>query len=57
MYADDGYEVYLYASNVKNVDKVPNIVVIKHDDLHDFYEEYKGVLPQSITMWGDVFKD
>lgn len=57
VYADDGYEVYLYASNVKNVDKVPNIVVIKHDDLHDFYEEYKGILPQSITMWGDVFKD
>ena len=54
-YVDEGYLVYLYAPRVINLDKIENVVRIGDDDLLDFYEKYKLILPASITQWEDLF--
>ena len=54
-YVDEGYLVYLYAPKVINLDKIENVVRIGDDDLLDFYEKYKLILPASITQWEDLF--
>ena len=54
-YVDDGYLVYLYAPRVINLDKIGNVVRIGDNDLLDFYEKYKLILPASITQWEDLF--
>ena len=54
-YVDEGYLVYLYAPRVINLDKIENVVRIGDNDLLDFYEKYKLILPASITQWEDLF--
>lgn len=50
-YDDDGYIVYLYAPKINNEDKLKNYVRITEDDLNNFFNEYKEILPESIVMW------
>jgi len=54
-YVDDEYIVYLYASEIKNIDKVSNCIEITRSDLMEFYAEYKYILPESITKWETLF--
>ena len=54
-YIDDGYIVYLYAPVIKNLDFIENCHEISRTDLIEFYEEYKLILPKSITMWENLF--
>lgn len=54
-YVDDGYIVYLYASEIKNIDNVSNCIEITRNDLMEFYAEYKLILPESITKWESLF--
>lgn len=56
-YVDEGYLVYLYAPRVINLDNIENIVRIGDNDLLDFYEKYKLILPASITRWKDLFSE
>lgn len=55
VYVDDGYEVYLYAPKVDNVDIIPNCKEITKEELLSFYNNYKTILPDSITRWEDLF--
>ena len=48
-FVDEGYLVYLYTPKVINLDKIENVVRIRDNDLLDFYEKYKLILPVSIT--------
>lgn len=54
-YADEGYTVYLYAPEVENIEAVPNCVEITRNDLTEFFNEYKNILPESITRWENLF--
>lgn len=54
-YIDDGYIVYLYAPEIKNIDDVLNCIEITRNDLMEFYAEYKYILPESITRWETLF--
>lgn len=49
-FVNDGYRVYLYASNYIK-DLTENVVYIGRNELLAFYDEYKAVLPKSITQW------
>lgn len=55
VFVDDGYTVYLYAPKILNINKVQNIIEITNKELRVFYNEYKDILPLSITMWDDIF--
>lgn len=56
-FVNDGYIVYLYAhGRVDNVGKIANVVEIEPDELLGFYQEYKSVLPDSITQWESLFE-
>ena len=55
-YADKGYLVYLFASHVKNIDKMDNARIIDRVQLYEFYQKYKAILPYSLTKWEDLFK-
>ena len=54
-YVDDGYEVYLFAPVIDNIDVVPNCYEISEESLLDFYVKYKEILPESITRWERLF--
>lgn len=54
-FVDAGYLVYLFAPHILNQDKVNHIVEITREDLLGFYQEYKPILPDSITRWEDLF--
>ncbi len=54
-YINEGYIVYLYASEIKDIDKVRNCEEIKRNELLLFYEKYKKILPESITKWENLF--
>jgi hypothetical protein len=54
-YSDDGYEVYLYAPVIENLRSVPNCIEITREDLTTFYNEYKCILPESITRLENLF--
>lgn len=54
-YVDDGYMVYFYAPEIENADCLNNCVEITQADIVKFYEEYKAILPESITRWEDLF--
>ena len=56
-YSDDGYAIYLYAPEILNMNSVPNCIEINKDDLMSFYNEYKSILPVSITRWEKLFHD
>ena len=53
-YDRDGYVVYLYAPMVVNEDKLQNCIVITQQELLDFYDEYKMILPEDITRWEHI---
>lgn len=53
---DDGYDVYFFAPVVKNLDVLKNGIWIKRDELLKFYQEFKAVLPDSITKWESLFE-
>lgn len=55
-YDDNGYVVYLFAPDVINEDKLKNCIKITRDDLSDFYNDYKAILPESITKWEELIK-
>lgn len=55
-FADDGYEVFLYAPVIESLNAVPNCVEITRDDLLTFFNEYKCILPESITKWENLFQ-
>lgn len=52
---EDGYEVYLYAPIIENLESQPNCIEITRATLMDFYNEYKCILPESITRWENLF--
>ena len=54
-FTQNSYEVFLFAPEVLNADKVDNIVVITPNELIDFYENYKVILPDSITQWENLY--
>ena len=54
-FTQNGYEVFLFAPEVLNADKVDNIVVITPSELINFYENYKAILPDSITQWENLY--
>ncbi len=56
VYADEGYTVYLYATKIENINKISNCIEITRDELLKFYEEYKSILPESITVWENLFE-
>lgn len=56
-YDNEGYEVYFYAHNVLNSEKLKNCKWITREMLLDFYKKYKKVLPDSITKWEKLFQD
>ncbi len=55
-YLDDGYKVFLYAPNCEDDKNRENVICITKQDLLNFYNEYKIILPESITTWEKLFK-
>lgn len=56
MYDDAGYIVYFFAPNVLNIETLKNGIWITKDELLNFYQKYKEVLPDSITKWESLFQ-
>ena len=54
-YVNNGYIIYLYAENCYNTNQ-KNIIQIQRQDLINFYNEYKTILPDSITAWENLIK-
>lgn len=54
-YTEKGILVYLYAPHVINLDQDNLCIEITREQLLAFYEEYKGILPDSITVWSTLF--
>ncbi len=50
-----GYTIYLYAPYISNKSSLKNMIEITRNDLLSFYEDYKSILPKSITKWEDLF--
>ena len=48
---DNGYTVYLFAPSIVNSEKLNDCIIITRDDLISFYNEYKTILPSTITKW------
>lgn len=55
-FTEKGCLVYLYAPYIKNPEKDERIIVITKEELERFYQEYKGLLPDSITQWENLFQ-
>ncbi|MDE6618497.1 MAG: ribonuclease D [Clostridiales bacterium] len=49
-YVEAGYKVYLYAEYCYNTN-LANIIQITRQELTEFYNEYKTILPNSIVSW------
>lgn len=56
VYDDDGYIVYFFAPVVLNINSLRNGIWITREELLSFYQEYKAVLPDSITKWESLFE-
>ena len=58
-YAKDGYKVYFFGpeDHVVNVNQVRNCERITEEELKDFYDNYKDVLPDSITKWEKIIEE
>lgn len=54
-YLEKGYEVFFYSMNYQNKEAHDQIIYIERKELIDFYQQYKPVLPESITYWEDLF--
>ena len=46
----------MYFYDGGRVGNVPGFKYISEDELLDFFDEYKTVLPESITKWEMLFK-
>lgn len=56
-YVKNGFYLYLYAPNIKNSDNLhENVKIISTDQLVEFYNQYKTILPESITKWENLFE-
>jgi len=56
-YAKNGFYVYLYAPIIDQTDNMPNnVIILKTEDLLEFYCSYKPILPESITKWQNLFE-
>ncbi len=55
-YDNEGYNIYFFAPNVINLNKLNNGIRITREELLDFYREYRAVLPDSITKWESLFE-
>lgn len=55
-FGDAGYTVYFYAPEISNKPMVKNCIEISKKDLCEFYDEYKAILPDSITKWENLFE-
>lgn len=56
-YDEDGYIVFFFAPHVLNIDKLRNAICITREELIDFYQEYKAVMPDSITRWEELITE
>ncbi len=54
-YLEKGYKVFFYSNNYANRIENKNIIYITRDELLNFYKEYKANLPESITIWENLF--
>lgn len=54
-YEDKDYYIYLYAPKIKNMEKMKNVIEITPEELQDFYDKYKAILPESITQFENLF--
>ena len=59
IYAKNGYKVYFFGpkSLINHVDEVENCEIITEEELKDFYDNYKDVLPDSITKWEKIIEE
>ena len=55
-FTEKGYLVYLYAPYIENPERDERVIVITKEELERFYQEYKGLLPDSITQWENLFQ-
>lgn len=55
-FTEKGYLVYLYAPHIENPEKDQRIITITKEGLERFYQEYKELLPDSITQWENLFQ-
>ncbi|MCR4616785.1 MAG: ribonuclease D [Lachnospiraceae bacterium] len=53
-YLSDGFRVYVYDGG-KEIAHDKRFDIISRKELEIFYHEYKSILPESITMWENVF--
>ncbi|MCU0083126.1 hypothetical protein [Streptococcus danieliae] len=56
-YVDEGYLVYLHAPKIINLDQIESVIRIDDSDLLSFYNNYKSILPASITQWENLFEN
>lgn len=54
-FIDQGYYVFLYCPKFDNDINSDSFIRITREQLHNFYLEFKPVLPDSITMWENLF--
>lgn len=54
-YIESGYIVYLYAPRIVELTASENFVRIEKEELLAFYNDYKSILPDSITKWEKLF--
>lgn len=54
-FVDKGYYVYLYAPGVKKLEGMKNVICISDEELQTFYTKYKAILPESITLFENLF--
>ena len=55
-YAEKGYQVFLYAPKILHPEVLKeNLIIVTGDDLLRFYQDYKAILPESITQWECLF--
>ncbi|MBR0414644.1 MAG: ribonuclease D [Clostridia bacterium] len=56
-YIDGGYLVYLYAPHIENVPEDSRCIIVQREELMAFYNEYKNILPDSITKWEKLIEE
>ena len=54
-FEEKGYYIYLYAPRVKKSEEMKNVIEITSEELQEFYREYKAILPESITLFENLF--
>lgn len=54
-FVSQGYYVFLYCPKFNNDINSDKYIWITREQLYDFYVEYKSLLPESITIWENLF--